>query len=109
MNWLMRLFRTKVPRKQIQQLLIKGAVIIDVRSPKEFSANHLPSAVNIPLQSLLQKSSLYTKQPVIIVCRTGNLSSMGTALLKNAGIEAYDGGKWERLYSLVARQQQACK
>jgi len=109
MNWLMRLFRTKAPRKQIQQLLLKGAVIIDVRSPKEFSANHLPAAVNIPLQLLLQKASLYTKQPVVVVCRTGNLSSMGTALLKNAGIEAYDGGKWERLHSLVARQQHACK
>ena len=103
MNWLMRLFQTKIPRKQIKHLLINGAVIIDVRPPNDFFENHLPMAVNIPLQLLLQKAHLFSKQQVIVVCRTGNLSSMGTALLKNAGIEAYDGGKWMRLHSLVMR------
>ena len=37
---------------QTKELLDKGAVIIDVRSPGEFSGGHVKGSKNIPLQSI---------------------------------------------------------
>ncbi len=35
-----------------RQLLAKGAVIVDVRTPEEFRSGHLAGAINIPLDRL---------------------------------------------------------
>lgn len=35
-----------------QAHLKNGALVIDVRTPEEFSAGHLPKAINIPLQQI---------------------------------------------------------
>ena len=56
-----------------KMLLENGAVIIDVRSPQEYSGGAIPGSENIPLGSLASK----TKQikslgvPVICVCASG--------------------------------------
>ena len=41
--------------------LRNGALVIDVRTPAEFSAGHLPNAMNIPLQQIESGSPLPLK------------------------------------------------
>jgi rhodanese-related sulfurtransferase len=75
------------PKVDFKQLLSNNAVVVDVRTPEEFRAGHLPGAVNIPLDRLPNHVSDLKKRntPVIAV------------ILQKNGIEAYNGGSWTSL------------
>ncbi|MCB8816662.1 rhodanese-like domain-containing protein [Desulfosporosinus shakirovi] len=46
--------------------------IIDVREPGEFTTEHVPQAINIPLESVeAQMSEISQDKNVILICRTG--------------------------------------
>lgn len=100
MDFIKRLLGKKLSKKQFNILINNGAVVVDVRSPNEFKEEgHLPDALNIPLQFIVQKADQFKKQDkvVITVCRHGIRSSMAVSLLKNAGVMAYNGGSWSSL------------
>jgi rhodanese-related sulfurtransferase len=64
--------------KQLNERIQSGESvrIIDVRSPSEFAAGHLPHAINIPLGSV--RSDLLETSPdetVVFVCHSGMRSS----------------------------------
>ncbi len=88
----------------LKELYTNGAVIIDVRTPEEFRSGHIKDSINIPLPSITQKipSIKQKKKPVIAVCQSGGRSSMAVTALKNAGIEAYNGGGWSSLEKKLA-------
>jgi phage shock protein E len=80
-------------------LIANGAKIIDVRSPAEFAAGHLPSSANIPLGVLTSKLGKLKKDDVIITCcASGMRSSSAKSLLKARGYtQVYNGGGWQSL------------
>jgi len=60
--------------------------IVDVREPREFSAGHLPGAVNIPLAELSERLGEIPPQAfVVFVCRSGNRSQSACELAARAG------------------------
>lgn len=68
----------------------EDALILDVRSQKEFEAGHLPNARHIPLGELDKRTeelSKYRKRPVVVVCQSGSRSAAATSLLHKAGFE----------------------
>lgn len=87
----------------LQQALDKGAVIIDVRMPGEYSQGHIKGAKNIPLNEIKLKLEIIKKwgKPVITVCRSGSRSLMAKNTLSAAGIETYNGGAWTNLQTLI--------
>ena len=89
----------------LQQALDKGAVIIDVRTPGEYSQGHNKGAQNIPLNEIKLKSDIIKKwgKPVITVCRSGSRSLIAKNMLTSAGIESYNGGAWTSLQTLIKR------
>jgi len=59
---------------------------IDVRTPEEYAAGHAARAENIPLDTLdANLNKLYKKDPVYIICQTGNRSKKAAQILKDAG------------------------
>lgn len=59
-------------------------VLIDVRTPSEFNAGHIASAVNIPHSNILKIISLldpYLKNNIIFYCHSGRRVSVVTDLL----------------------------
>jgi phage shock protein E len=88
---------------QTKELLDKGAVIIDVRSPGEFSGGHVKGSKNIPLQSIESQIMKIKKlnKPVVACCASGMRSGQATEILKRAGIEATNGGPWTKVNALV--------
>jgi len=64
------------------------ALILDVRTPKEFERGHAPGAVNVPLENLRQRlSELPADRPIWTYCVVGQRSYFATRLLKQAGFE----------------------
>ena len=72
-----------------------NATIVDVRTPGEFAGQHVPGAINIPLDEVAQRINEFKEmpKPIIAYCRSGNRSGMAVAILKQNGItEAVNGG-----------------
>ncbi len=77
-----------------------GALIVDVRTPKEFKADHYPGAVNIPLNRIEKRVSEFGEQdrPIVVYCRSGNRSERAKSLLTGIGFSAvFNGGGLESL------------
>ena len=85
------------PAPDIKQLIQDGAIVLDVRTPGEFSGGHVKGSVNIPLDRLgTQLQRLKDKnQPIITCCASGMRSSAARALLTKAGYtRVVNGGSW---------------
>ncbi len=63
-------------------------VILDVRTPGEFSGGHLEGAVLIPVQEIQKRLGELTAEkdrPVLVYCRSGNRSTVAAKVLVDAG------------------------
>lgn len=89
-----------------QEYLKKGALVIDVRTPAEFSAGHLPNAINIPLAQIESGSPLPLKnknQVLLLHCQGGMRSAKATKLLSGMGyVNVFDLGAYSRAAQIVA-------
>ncbi len=85
--------------QKIKEFVAKGAVIIDVRTPGEFSGGHIKESKNIPLNTIENQIDNIKKlnKPVIACCASGMRSAQATSILKSNGIEAMNGGGWSSL------------
>ena len=61
---------TVIDRRRTQELVQRGAQLVEVLGPKEYEAEHLPGAINIPLKALGRQTTntLDTRRPVIPYC-----------------------------------------
>ena len=64
----------------------RGAFILDVREPSEWTQFHIPGATLIPLSELSNRLGEVPKDRlVVVVCRTGHRSAQGRDILLGAG------------------------
>ena len=77
--------------------------VVDVRSPGEFAAAHIPGSYNLPLDALPSVSGALDGSltaPVVLVCQAGTRARLAETQLRAAGVEqvcVLDGGlaAWE--------------
>ena len=66
--------------------LINANIVIDVRTPDEWSAGHLEGTKNIEWQDILNiKNSFNKDEQIYLYCRSGNRSGRATQILIDAG------------------------
>jgi phage shock protein E len=91
------------PEADFKALMENGAVIIDVRTTKEFGTGHVLIARNLPIEKI--PNALHqlkaAEKPIITCCNSGNRSAAAATMLKEAGIEAYNGGSWQKLREAI--------
>ena len=100
MGLLSSLFGNKEKKQdQIIDMIERGGIMIDVRTPQEFKSGHVKGSKNIPGNRIDQEIKAIKKlnKPVILCCASGARSGMATNKLKSAGIEAVNGGSWRSL------------
>lgn len=74
-----------------------STLIVDLRSPRDYAAGHLPSAINLPFESWQEHpESLqsFHKRTLMLYCEYGNISLMASRILSEAGyriINLYGG------------------
>lgn len=53
----------------------KGMVLLDVRTPKEYSQGHIPGAVHVPLTDIGSRvKKLKKDKEIVVYCQSGNRS-----------------------------------
>jgi rhodanese-related sulfurtransferase len=60
----------EISRHEVQQLMEKGAQVVDVLPAEEYRDDHLPGAVNLPLRRIETeaRNALDPSRPVVVYC-----------------------------------------
>ena len=63
----------------------EGAILVDVRTPKEYREGHIPGSKNVPLQQLDKISSVTDNKnvPMFVYCYSGGRSRQATYMLQD--------------------------
>ena len=80
-----------VSPEEAEELLALGAVVLDVRTPREHEElGHIPGALLLPVELLHSAPAILPDdaRPVVVVCEHGVRSRQAAALLAEAGIPA---------------------
>jgi len=76
------------PTAAIRLMNNDDAVVVDVRESGDFSKGHIKDAKNIPMSSLKQQLDSVAKGkdlPILMYCRSGNVSGKACRVLKRSG------------------------
>jgi rhodanese-related sulfurtransferase len=73
-------------------------LLIDVRSPEEFAAGHVPGAVNIPYDQVSGRlSEIDDQRWVLVYCQSGRRAGIAEGVLAGAGFDVRQvDGSWAR-------------
>ncbi len=60
----------EVDREEVRRLMERGAQIVDVLPAREYSEDHLPGAINLPIRRIEAEASqvLDRRRPVVVYC-----------------------------------------
>jgi phage shock protein E len=78
----------RVTEQEARALVQRGARLLDVRTPEEFAAGHMPGALNVPVDVVAARAPSELAPldaPVVVYCRTGRRSARATELLQSLG------------------------
>jgi len=91
----------------IKDAIQQGAFLVDVRSPREFAAGTVENAVNIPLDQLREKLSLFKgKKNIVLFCRSGARSGQAKIILEKEGFSnVFNGGTWQKVDRFVQEKK----
>ena len=74
-----------------QTLLAQPAgesLVLDVRTPEEYAAGHVPNAINVPhdqIEARLAELEARKNGPVVVYCKSGRRAGMAAEALSKAG------------------------
>ena len=88
--------------RDLSNALKNGALLIDVRTEKEYQNGHLDNAVNIPLDSIrIRLNEIDKNREIIVYCQVGLRGYYAERILKQHGYKVHNlsGG-----YKMAAAQ-----
>jgi rhodanese-related sulfurtransferase len=75
--------------------------LVDVRTPQEFGAGHLPEAVSIPVDDLRSRlDELPHDREIAVYCQVGQRGYLATRILRPAGFPAVNVSGGYKTYQL---------
>jgi len=82
-----------------QSIDLKGAFLVDVRTPQEVASGGVAGALNIPLNELGQRLAEFdNKGQIVVFCRSGARSAQAKTILeKNGYTNVVNGGTWQQV------------
>ena len=78
------------PMELLQLINHQNALVLDVRTDKEYQDGHIINSMHVPLgmlSSSLSQLAAYKHSSIVIVCRTGSRSAQAAGTLRKAGFE----------------------
>ncbi|HEV3259774.1 MAG TPA: FAD-dependent oxidoreductase [Gemmataceae bacterium] len=100
------LLRGDHPQVDVETVLAapasKSHVLVDVRTPQEFSPGHIPGAVNVPVDDLRSRlGELPRDRAIASYCQVGQRGYLAARILKQAGFQAANVGGGYKTYQLL--------
>lgn len=98
-----RIYQYQTLDDGLDQLIKKGAVILDVRTEKEYAMEHIEGSLNISLGTIRERyTELDPDKTYITVCSHGLRSVKAEKILKERGFKhVHNGGAWSDLQALI--------
>ena len=89
--------------KKIKYFLSEGAIILDVRTQREYDSGAIEGSKHIPLQDLRNHVASLKNlgKPFIVVCASGVRSAKAAKFLNLNNIDAINGGGWKSLNRII--------
>lgn len=99
------MLRGEHPQVEVETMLAappdQRPFLMDVRTPQEFAAGHLPEAVNMPVDSLrTELASVPHNRDIAVYCQVGQRGYLATRILRQAGFPAVNVGGGYKTYCL---------
>jgi rhodanese-related sulfurtransferase len=99
------LLRGEHPQVDVEAVLAAPAgerpLLVDVRTPQEYAAGHIPGAVNIALDELRSRlGDLPRDRELAAYCQVGQRGYLATRILRQAGFTAANMGGGYKTYAL---------
>ncbi|TZF98551.1 rhodanese-like domain-containing protein (plasmid) [Chryseobacterium panacisoli] len=98
-----KIYRLQTLDNGLPELMKKGAVILDVRTEKEYKTGHIEGSINISLGTIRERYiELDPEKTYITVCSHGLRSVKAENILKERGFKhIYNGGAWSDLQKTI--------
>jgi len=85
-------------------LVARGALLVDVRSPQEFSEGHVEGAINIPHLDVEKRLSEFGEnrdRDIVLYCRSGHRAGLAQQSLQALGFtHVYNTGGYQDWLSI---------
>lgn len=95
------LLRDDHPQVDVETVLSIAPFVLDVRTPQEYAAGHMPKAVNIPVDELRSRlGELPHDREIAAYCQVGQRGYLATRILRQAGFSAANVGGGYNTYRL---------
>jgi NADPH-dependent 2,4-dienoyl-CoA reductase/sulfur reductase-like enzyme/rhodanese-related sulfurtransferase len=99
------LLRDDHPQVDVEAVLTAPAserpFLLDVRTPQEFAAGHIPEAVNIPVDELRSRQGeIPPNRDITVYCQVGQRGYLATRILRQAGLRVANIGGGYLTYRL---------
>lgn len=96
----------KTGNSELSEAIRKGAFLVDVRTPSEFSGGSVKGAVNIPLDKISSQLSKFKgKKNIVVFCMSGGRSGQAKSILQQNGFtDVINGGSWRNVNQVVNSQ-----
>jgi len=88
----------------IENIDIKEAMIIDVRTPGEFMMGNVEGSINIPLDEVSSRVEEFKniEGNLVLCCASGGRSGQATMFLQQNGLSnVHNGGGWQTVDLLM--------
>ena len=85
-------------------LIKEGAIILDVRSAREYVSGHIEGSINVPVGELEKNLQRFKdKNKTIITCCASGMRSASAKnfLTSNGYTNVHNGGGWQSLNQLI--------
>jgi len=104
------LLRGDHPQVDIETVLAASPdnrpVVVDVRTPEEFAAGHIPGAVHVPVDELRSRlRELPREREIATYCQVGQRGYLATRILLQAGFTAKNIGGGYHTYEMFRHSQ----
>ena len=100
-----RTYRFATLDNGIDKQIENGAIILDVRTEKEFNMGHINGSINISLGTIRERyTELDTSKTYITCCSHGLRSVKAQTILREKGFKnIFNGGAWSDLEKIVKK------
>ncbi|MBL0215277.1 MAG: rhodanese-like domain-containing protein [Myxococcales bacterium] len=82
-----------------RKMIAEGAAVVDVRTAGEFAEEHLPGAINVPVESIREHLAEVDKlvggdkaKAVVVYCAAGSRAAKAKGVLEEAGYQRVVNG-----------------